>query len=222
MSHKIVFHVEKRAVSSKFGNSQRKLGLIPGNLFGLNKASESVQMNGLAFKKLYSQEGDTGLVYVQIDEEKEQAALISEVQVSPVSGDIIHAAFKRVNLKAEIEVEIEIEMVGENNVPQATVLRVLDAIVVRALPTDLPEKFQIDISTLTEIGQSITIGQLEYDQSKVQLVLTGDTTVESPVAVLQETREEVVEEDSTPAEVEITTAKADAPADSDTPEESEK
>lgn len=204
MTQKTIFHVKKRDASVKFGNSQRKSGLIPGNVFGLKKDSQSIEMNGSAFAKLYASEGDTGLMYLHFEDgSQDEPALIGEVQRHPVTGEMIHASFKRVNLREEIEAQISIEIVGEHSVPDATALLVLDSLTIKALPTDLPEKFEVDISGFTEVGQSVTIADLKFDRSKVTLVLTGDTTEESPVVILQEVKEEVVEETVTPDDVEI-------------------
>lgn len=204
MSSKTTFHVKKRPTAVKFGSSQRKLGNIPGNVFGLKKESEAIEMLGSAFGKLFASEGDTGLIYLSIEGEKqEQPVLISEVQRHAVTGEIIHASFKRVNLKQEIEASISIELVGENAVPDSTALLVIDSLTVKALPADLPEKFELDISKFTEVGQSITIADLAFDRSKVSLVLSGETSEESPVVILQEVKEEVIEAEVNPEDVQI-------------------
>jgi hypothetical protein len=71
---------------------------------------------------------------------------------------------------------------------------VKDEIEVEALPADLPEKFEIDVSLLTEVGQMVTYADLKYDRSKVTLVL-GEEGEEEPVVLVQEQREEEPEEE---------------------------
>jgi hypothetical protein len=48
---------------------------------------------------------------------------------------------------------------------------------VSALPTDLPEKFLVDVSGLQNIGDTITISQLEFDRNKVEIADLEDEEV---------------------------------------------
>lgn len=194
-SKKIQIHVSER--TQKGTSSVRKVpkGLLVGNIYGNHQESTPILVDRKGFAKLYSEEGDTGLIYLELDENKSHTpALIDDVQVNPVSGELQHVVFRRVNLKEKLNAMVPIELVGENNVPGANVIRVLSEIEVNALPTDLPESFEIDISTLKEIGDSITIADLDYDKSKVTIEFSGDNDETAPVVILQEVKEEVEEE----------------------------
>jgi hypothetical protein len=84
------------------------------------------------------------------------------------------------------------------------VLTVVDALEVSALPTDLPDKFEVDISALKDFGDTITIGDLKYDREKVEIQMTGEVNEESPVVLLQEVKEEVEpEEEASVEDVEV-------------------
>jgi large subunit ribosomal protein L25 len=171
----------------------RREGLVPANIFGGDE-SIAVQMPATEFSRLYEEVGETGLVYVQIEGGKKQyPVLVEEVQVDPVDDSLIHVSFKQVNLTKKIQATVPVETLGEFDVPEGVLVVVQNEIEVEALPTDFPEKFEVDVSVLTEIGQMITYKDLEYDREKVTLIL-GEEGEEEPVVLVQEQREEEEEE----------------------------
>jgi large subunit ribosomal protein L25 len=192
---KTLFHVQARSQQGKKTSVLRSQGLVPANIYGQSKESQAIQMNASNFRRLYQDEGDTGLIFLKVDEaNKEIPVLVDDVQVNPVDGRLLHVVFRQVNLAEKIEAEVPIELVGENKTPDTNVVQVRDSLIVTALPADLPENFEVDISVLTEVGQTITIADLKYDTSKVGLVLTGEINESDPVVILQEVKEEVEEE----------------------------
>lgn len=192
--NKIVFHVEKREVSGKKVKQLRAQGELPANLIGMSQESEALTIPTRMLEKHLETEGESGLFYLAIGEaKKEVPVLIEEIQYTPVGNDLVHAVFRRVNLKEKVTAEIPVETEGEFDVVGAALVVVKDALEVEALPTDLPERFVIDVSQLTEIGQSITVNDLEFDREKVTLVLTEEER-ENPLVLVQELREEKEEE----------------------------
>lgn len=195
---KIVFHVKSRDSKTK-PKHLRMEGKIPANVFGLHKPSEAVVCDANAFRKLYDEVGDTGLIYVKVDGNKQQPVLIDSVDYTSVGNTILHAALKRVNLTVAVTADVPVELIGENDIPNSIVTQVKQDIEVEALPANLPEKFEIDISTLTEIGQTITLSDLTIDTSKVTFVLGEDVDPETETVVVLQQIEEEKEEESTDA-----------------------
>lgn len=208
---KTTFNSYPRKISGKKVKQLRRESLVPGNVYGGN-GSASLQFAEKEFNQLYDEVGDTGLVYLIIEGQKEEKpTLIDEVQVDPVSGQTLHVSFKEVDLKEKIEAEVPIEIIGEFDVKEAVMVQVKNSIVVEALPTDFPEKFEVNIEGLTEVGQSITLADLNFDKSKVSLVeVENDEDWENPVVLVQEQREEeVVEVEVSPDDVEVDGETAD-------------
>jgi large subunit ribosomal protein L25 len=193
---KITFPISTRDLKGKNAKQLRAQKIVPGNVYVAGGDSVALQFSEKEFNKLYEEVGETGLVYLKIDElKKDRPTLVDEVQVDPVSGSVLHVSFKEVDLKEKIEAEVQIELVGEFELKEAVVIQVKNSIIVEALPTDLPEKFEVNIGDLTEIGQSITLADLDFDKSKVSLVeVESDEDWENPVVLVQEQREEEVEE----------------------------
>jgi large subunit ribosomal protein L25 len=193
MSKKITFSVKKRSVLGKKTKHLRKTGLIPANVSGFLDQPVSIEVNKNAFVKLYGEVGETGLVFLQIEGEKQdRPTLIGELEFHPVTDEVLHAVFKQVNLSEKIEAEIPVVLEGESGVPNTVIVKAFESITVEALPTDLPESFTFDISKLTEIGQTFTFADLDFDKSKIELKV-GEEELQSPIVILQEQKEEVEE-----------------------------
>lgn len=209
---KVVFHVKSRDTDTK-PKKFRNDGSIPANIYGLSKDSEAVVFDANMFRKLYDDVGDTGLVYVKVDDKKEQPVLIDAVDTESVGNKVLHVAFKRVNLKVAVTADVPIELIGENEIPETIVTQVKQDVEVEALPANLPEKFEVDISTLTEVGQTITLADLDIDSSKVSFVLgeEGDPAEET-VVVLQQVQEEPEEVEEPETEDAETPEGEEAPA----------
>lgn len=196
-SQKVVFHVSSRDLVGSGKSSQlRRQGKVPANLFGLGKESTPLVVDPNAFRRFLDEHGENTLTYLKIDDgKKEEPVLIEEVQRDKMSNTISHVSFKRVSLKEKVKAEIEIETIGEVEIKGAVVSLVKDNVEVEALPTDLPEKFEVDVSGLTEVGQVISLNDLQFDRSKVELVLGEDENPEEiPVVIVQAVKEEKEEE----------------------------
>ncbi|HAU98814.1 MAG: 50S ribosomal protein L25 [Microgenomates group bacterium GW2011_GWF2_45_18] len=183
--------VEKRVLLGKKVKQLRSKGLIPANIYG-EKGTTAIQVDTKLASKTYAEVGDSGVLYLSVESLKEKPVMFKEVAYDSVTGDLLHISFQEVNLLEEITAQIEIEIVGESPAVKegAVLLTLRDEVEAKALPTDLPEKFVLSIDTLSEVGQEITVADLPYDRTKVE-VLLPETEVLVRIANAEE---EVVEE----------------------------
>jgi large subunit ribosomal protein L25 len=196
---KITIQAELRAPELK-PKAIRRQGGVPANISAAHHDSTAITLQAKELKKLLDHGQDAGLVYVEIAGEKTAVpVLFEEIQAEGMSNQILHVSFKKVSLKEKVKAEIPLVFVGEITTPNLILVKVKEFIEVEALPADLPENITVDISTLTESGQSITIKDLQFDTEKIHLTVT-DEDLEAPIVLLQEPKVEVVEE--TPAETE--------------------
>lgn len=194
---KTTFKVSKK--QNKKNKQLRREGLIPANMYQAGKESLALELNNLAFLKLTRNLSENALVYLQVEGEKgEYPVLIDDVQYDVYGKNLLHVVFRKVNLSEKINAYIPVELIGELNVDNGVLVLVKDSVEVEALPTDLPEKFVLDQSKFVAIGDQFTMAELDYDVSKVTLVLTEEEKAEEVVvALVQEKAEEVEEEVST-------------------------
>lgn len=206
---------EVRKVSGRKVKNLRKEGLLPGNISGKKIKSEAVQVVLKDFEKVYKVVGETGLVSLQIGKE-EKPVLIHNLQLNPVTEEPLHVDFLQVDLNEKVTAKVPVELIGESPAEKqaiGTVVQQLNEIEVEALPTDLPEKFEVNIENLTEVDQAIYVKDLKLDKSKVALNADPQAIV---VKVEPPQKEEVVAPPA-PAEGEVT-AESEVPAEGETAE----
>ena len=219
--NKFTLKAEVRTISGRKVKNLRKDGILPGNVSGKKIKSESVQVNFKEFEKVYKEVGETGLLTLEIGKE-EKPVLVHNLQVNPVSDVPVHVDFLQVDLKEKVEAEVPVELTGESPAEKqaiGTVVQHLNEVKVEALPTDLPEKFIVDVSELVEVDQAIFVKDLKVDRSKVDIKNDGEEIV---VKVEPPQKEEVIEtpivavgaEGAVPAEGEVL-AEGAAPAEGD-------
>lgn len=193
---KIKFAVSKR--QNKKTNQLRKEGVVPANLYQSGKESMALELNNLAFLKLARHLSDNAIVYLQIEGEKsESPVLVDDVQYDVFGKKLLHVVFRKINLSEKIKAYVPVELIGEFEVENGVLVLAKDSIEVEALPTDLPEKFEVDQSQLKAIGDQILLSSLAFDHDKVALILGEDEAAEEIVVALVQEKAEEVEEVST-------------------------
>ena len=219
---------DKREILGKKVKQLRRAGKLPANIFGEVKESIAITLDSKEFTRVYKDAGDTGVIYISVGEDAKvksgqaRPILVDSVDIHPLTKEVLHVSLRQVDLKQKITAAIAVELVGELDVLEATTNLLHQEIEVEALPTDLLDAFEIDLSQFTEIGQEFKVSDLKFDRAKIEITLEGDEVLLQIQKV--EEMAEVVEEE--PAEVETTeqgVPEAEAGAEGEaTPEASEK
>lgn len=162
---------QKRTVLGKKVKTLRRDGFIPAHIFGKNIKTVHVQVKSGEFSKVFEKVGETGIVELAIDSEK-RPVLVRNIQIHPVSDTPLHVDFYQVNLAEKVKVNVPLEITGESPAVEKKIgllLTPISELEIEALPADLPENVEVDISTLTEIGQEIKVKDLKIDSSKIEV-----------------------------------------------------
>lgn len=223
-------HAQERKILGKKVKSLRKDGLLPGHVFGKGVDSEAVAVKAGDFLKTFHQAGETGLIDLKIGAEKVRPVLIRDVQYDPITDSPIHIDFYQVNLSEKVKVAVPVVQVGEQpeavHLGEAIVLQTVNELEVEALPTDLPENIEVDISKLVAIDDAITVSQLSIDREKITIHADPEEiVVKLAPAVSAETEklleEEAAEKAAQAAETVVERAEEEAPpVEGQTPAES--
>jgi large subunit ribosomal protein L25 len=178
MSKAITLKAEVREIVGKKVKKMRKEDLIPAVMYGNKIASQNLTVNYIDFKRAYSKAGESALLELEVAGKKVNV-LIHETQLDPMSGKVSHIDFFQVNMKEEVETEIPLEFVGESAAVKAlggVLVKNMDSISVKCLPSDLPEKYEIDLSKLATFDDVIAVKDLKVSD-KVEITLDGDTVI---------------------------------------------
>jgi len=91
-------------------------------------------------------------------------ALLQDVQFHPVTDRIIHLDFKQMFFDKEVITYLPIKLIGDSiGIKNGGKLRQKRRrLKVKALPDNLPDFLEINITEM-EIGQSVKVGELKYD-----------------------------------------------------------
>lgn len=194
---------QKREKFGKQVKALRSQNSLPGVVMEKGSHSLPVVLDAVEFDKVFREAGETSLIDFNL-EGKSFKVLVSEVQVHPVSMRPIHAVFRKVDLKQKLTAQIPVQIVNDEQNPlvrsgEGIVLKLLDEIAVEALPSDLPKEFVIDALKLVNIGDEITIAELDYDRNKVKITEYDE---DEPIAKLDRMEEMKIEEEATVSEEE--------------------
>jgi large subunit ribosomal protein L25 len=188
-THKL--QAENRTLFGRKVRQLRNKGYIIGNVFGKKIESQAISMEKKAFETVYKEAGETGIIELLIDG-KTHPVLIAEMQVHPVTDEILHVDLHEVDLKEKVTAKVAVELDGEAPAQKeglGTLVQLLDEVEVEALPANLPEKIVADVSMIKDLETPIHVRDLKVDKD-VTIVTDGELIV----AKVEEVKEEVVEE----------------------------
>lgn len=194
---KLVIAAEKRTVVGKKVGALRREGKLPGVIYGHKIEPTAIVMDLKEATRVLSMATSSSLLTIELDG-KEQSVLIREGQRDHLKNRFLHVDFQVVSLTEKIRAEVNIEITGTAPAVKdfgGVVVEGLNSVHVEALPTDLPERVTVDISGLTEIGDSILIKDIKFSSS-VEVLTPEDEMVvliTSPAAEVEEEAEELEE-----------------------------
>ncbi len=199
-SEKLVLKVTPRAIFGKKLKKMRHEGLVPANVFGPEFKSVSVSVPFKDFAKTYKTAKETGVIYLSLNKE-EVPVLIKQVQRHPVTDDILHVDFRKVDLKKKIQTEVPVKTTGVSEAvaqKSGVLLTLSETLLVEALPQDIPQAIEVDISSIKELGQEIKVADLPKSTA-----YEIKTPVEKVVVSVVEHKEESVTPETTAAAPEV-------------------
>jgi len=218
MTDKIALTATPRTVLGKKVKKLRKENLIPANVFGSHIKSIALSVKADEFRKVFEEAGESSIVYLSIEgEAKQRPVLIRPPQTHPVTREVLHIDLRQVNLKEKIKAMIDLVLTGEApaQTQGALIIKLKDQIEVEALPTDLPEQIELDITSLNNVDDVVLAKDIKLDRTKIDILLDDEEVLVKAEAP----KEEVIEE--APAEEVSGENKEEANQDSGKPAETE-
>lgn len=201
---------QKRDVKTSKPATLRNEGSIPATVYGKTIESISLSVNRADFIKVYGEAKETGLIELDVDTAM-RPVLVHHVQRDPVKDIVLHVEFHQVDLKEKVHANIPLILVGEAPaVAQklGVVLSLLSEVEVEALPTDLPEKLEIDISGLNAVDAELKVADIHVPH-EVTLLTDGSVVVVKVGELVSKAAEEQAAADA------AATAEASAPTEGD-------
>ena len=205
---------KRESVGKKATKALRNAGQIPCVLYG---GDQPVHFSAaeLAFSKLvYTPNAHTVVIALG---DTSYNAVLQDIQFHPVTENILHIDFYQLFDNKEIAMDIPVVLTGNSiGVRAGGVLRRnRRKLRIKALPTNLPDFIEVDISKL-RIGNKVYVSQLPSEDYKF---LHSDNTVVCQVKQSRVSVAELEDDEDEEEGTEGTEASAEGAAESTTPAE---
>ncbi len=158
---------QSRAVVGKKVSQLRVQGLVPVIIYGAHVEPISLQVPYRPLEVTLRGAGGTHLINVNYDG-KTQSVITREVQRDVLRGTIIHVDFLAVDASTRITAEVQIHLVGESsaiNTRIGQLLQQIQSLSIEAVPADLIDSVQVDISGLKAVGDAIHVRDLQINKN---------------------------------------------------------
>ena len=157
---KVVLNATKRDVVGKQVKALRREGKLPAVIYGRHTEPVNINLDAhsasLALGKLTS----SSLVTINVDG-TEYPTLVREKQRDYIKNRLLHVDFLAVSLDEKIRTYVMVNFIGVSLAVKdynAVLVKNLEQLEVECLPTDLPERIDVDISALTRPGEIVEAG----------------------------------------------------------------
>ncbi|MFA6135926.1 MAG: 50S ribosomal protein L25 [Candidatus Paceibacterota bacterium] len=182
---------QKREILGKRLETLLDQGLVPAEIYGQGFENIHLSVPVKEFSKVFKEAGENSIVNVVI-EGKTVPVLIYNVQRNPLNDSFISIDFYKVNMDKKITADIPIKFIGEAPAVKekgGTLVKALEKIEVEALPSDLPQFIEIDLSSLIDLHQSLHIKDIKISD-KIEILDELESVI---VTIAEQMKEEVVE-----------------------------
>jgi large subunit ribosomal protein L25 len=185
----------------------RRQGITPVHLFGHNVESVALQCDTAQLKRVLAQTGRTRLISLKVDEAKKpRNVVIREVQRAPATRELLHVDFYQVSMAEKIRVEVPIVSIGEPPALKSKenfLIQELNSLSVECLPGEIPNRVDIDLTSLTEVGQAIHVKDIMLDKEGTILNNPEQLVVKISARHIEKLVEEEKEEVEAPVEAKL-------------------
>ena len=189
---------------SRSARRMRRDGLVPGVIYGGDEEPRHFAVDARILRNTLAHAAQ--VIEVALDGASTNV-LIKDVQRHPVRGDAIHVDLLRVRMDVAINATVPIDFTGSEEAPGVVEGGIfnqeLREVSVEALPGDIPDSIQYDVSGL-EMNATVTLEVLVAPQG-VTLLDDPETVIATitpptlePVEEEIETETELVGEDGEP------------------------
>jgi large subunit ribosomal protein L25 len=142
--------ISSREVSnSRSTRRLRRQGQVPGVLYGGDDDAMAFAVDERELRHALAARG--AVIELELGGEATPAVL-KDAQRHPVRGHTMHVDFLRVNLNVAIHSIVSLELIGGDEAPGTIEGGVLEHVTrevnIEALPNDIPERLQLDVSSM--------------------------------------------------------------------------
>ena len=186
---KVVLQATKRDVVGKQVKALRREGKLPAVIYGRHTEPININLDAHSSSLSRGRLTSSSLVTISVDG-TEHIALVREKQRDYIKNRLLHVDFLAVSLSEKLRTSVSVHFVGLSLAVKdynAVLVHNLEELEVECLPSDLPERIDVDISVLKRPGEGIRLKDVHVSD-KVRLL--GDPETMVAVATFAKVEEE--------------------------------
>ena len=152
--------------------------MVPAVVYGKHQEPILIKMDYSEFLRTFRKSGESHIINLKT-EKTEIEVLVHEVQREPISGDFLHIDFFAITKGEKVHTKIALNFIGQSKAVKewAILDEHVKEIEVKVLPSNLVDAFDVDLSLLKEIGDSIRLSDLNIDTEKFEILSHSDVIV---------------------------------------------
>jgi len=192
---KIVLKATKRDVIGKQVKAIRREGKLPAVIYGRHLEPISIVLDAHSAGLTLAKVSASSLVVLEVDG-KEYPALVRERQRDYIKDVLTHVDFLAVNMSETLRTTVGLAFIGISPAVKdlnGILVRNLERLEVECLPGDLPERIEVDIAALKQIGDILRVRDLPISD-KVRILADEDETIAVITITKDETATDAVAE----------------------------
>lgn len=159
---KIVLEAVNRKVIGKQVKVLRREGKLPAVMYGYGIDPMPIVLDHKSSSRILANAESSSLIMINLDG-KEYPTLVREKQWDYIRRSLNHVDFQVVSMTETIAAKVRIELVGVSAAVKdhsALLITGLTELEIEALPADLPDSIEVDISVLVDLGDGIFVRDL--------------------------------------------------------------
>jgi large subunit ribosomal protein L25 len=175
---KVVLNASKRDVIGKQVKALRREGKLPAVIYGRHTEPLNINLDAHSASLALGRLTSSSLVTISLDG-TEYPALVREKQRDYIKNRLLHVDFLAVSLDEKIRTYVSVNFIGISTAVKdynAVLVKNLEQLEVECLPTDLPERIDVDISVMQRPGEGIRVREVNVPDS-IRILNDPDTMV---------------------------------------------
>jgi len=187
---KVVLKATKRDVVGKQVKALRREGKLPAVIYGRHTDPINVNLDAHIASVALAKVTSSSLVTIDVDG-TEHLALVREKQRDYIKNRLLHVDFLAVSMTETLRTSVTVHFIGISGAVKdfnAVLVKNLEELEVECLPTDLPERIDLDISAMVKPGDGVRVREVKVPDN-IRLLDDPDTMV--AVATFAKVEEEV-------------------------------
>jgi large subunit ribosomal protein L25 len=161
----------------------RRSGMVPAVVYGGDREPVSLTLEHRQVVHESQYEGFySSVLELQVEDGRTQQVVLRDLQRHPFKRQILHLDFQRVSADELLRISLPVHFVGEEESPAGrasgvVIQHLMTEIEVSALPKDLPEYLEVDLSQL-DAGDAVVLTDIALPEGvEVPILATSDEPI---------------------------------------------